>query len=298
MKPFTTAWQHIRRSPYQALAAILTMFVTLLLAGFFTLASVSSVVILSYFESKPQITVFFSDKAGNAEAEALQKMLKDSGKVSGMKYVSKDDALAIYKEQNKADPLLLEMVTADILPASLEVSAIDPAFLQELEPVIKNSPGIEEVVYQRDVVESLLMWTRGIRVVGAALAGLLAVDSILIIMTVISMKIALKKEEIEILRLVGASPWYIRSPFVLEGGWYGVLGAGMSWLVLSGLLLWLRPVILEFIGIIPAVSLLLGDPTSTLFLVSAGGFLGVLVVTGFLLGSFGSWVATLRFLKL
>jgi cell division transport system permease protein len=211
--------------------------------------------------------------------------------------VSKDDALAIYKEQNKNDPLLLEMVTADILPASLEVSAQQPQFLRELEPIIKESPNVEEVVYQRDVVDTLLSWTNAIRITGGTLAGLLAVDSILIITTVIGMKIALRKEEIDILKLVGASPGYIRFPFVLEGAAYGVIGAVSAWAIIMGLLIWARPLLLTFLGVIPLIHALLVNPLSNVFILSSLAFLEILTLVGFLLGCFGSFMALGRYLK-
>jgi len=292
------AWKHIRRSPYQAFAAVLSMFLTFLLGGIFFLTTVSSMLVLYYFESKPQITVFFTDKASADDATSLEKTLENSGKVASVKYVSKEDALAIYREQNKNDPLLLEMVTADILPASLEISAKDPKFLQELEPVIKEASGVEEVVYQKDVVDTLLMWTKAVRGIGIILASLLALDSILITMTIISMKIAIKRDEIDILKLLGASPWYIRGPFVLEGGFYGAVGALVAWCIIAGLVVWLRPFLLEFLGIVPTLESVLASPTSKEFLLSVGGFLGGLLGTGFLLGSFGSIVALGRYLKI
>lgn len=297
MSSTTTAWKHIRRSPYQAMAAILTMLLTLLLVGLFFLASAASYFILQYFEGKPQITVYFQDKTTEDLIQKLQSDLTSTGKTASIKYISKDNALAIYREQNKNDPLLLEMVTADILPASLEVSATDPKFLADLEPVIKEAEGVEEVVYQRDVVETLIAWTNAIRWVGGSLAGLLAVDSILIVMTIIGMKIALKKQEVEILNLVGASRWYIRSPFLLEGGLYGLFGAGIAGIIIAGLTLWLYPFLLTFLGVIPAIGSLLGAPTSTAFLFAALGFFGGLGAVGFLLGSIGSLVAVGRYLK-
>ncbi|MBI3559947.1 hypothetical protein HY087_02365 [Candidatus Gottesmanbacteria bacterium] len=297
MTSLTTAWKHMRRSPYQAMAAILSMFLTLLLAGLFFLATVASYFILHYFESKPQITVYFQDKTSQEAIHKLENDLTATAKTASIKYISKDDALAIYREQNKKDPLLLEMVTADILPASVEVSATDPKFLSDLEAVIKNAEGVEEVVYQRDVVETLISWTNAIRWVGGSLAGLLAVDSILIVTTIIGMKIALKKQEVEILNLVGASPWYIRAPFLLEGGLYGLFGAGIASVIIAGLTLWLYPFLLVYLGVVPAIGGVLSEPNSAAFLLSASGFFGGLAGIGFLLGSIGSLVAVERYLK-
>ena len=296
-KNTNSIWTHMRRSPYQTLAAILTMFLTFLLGGVFALTTGMSLSILRYFEGKPQLTVFFMEKAGKPEADVLKITLEGTGKVASTKFVSKDDALAIYKEQNKNDPLLLEMVTADILPASLEVTAIDPRFLSELKPVIKEADGVEEVIFQKDVVDALLSWTNAIRIIGGTLAGLLAIDSLLIIMTVIGLKIAMKKEEIEVLKLIGATQWYIRKPFVIEGGIYGVVGAFFAWLMMTILLLVFRSSLLSFLGAIPVIHTLLINPLSSVFLILAGAFLGVLGITGFLLGAIGSLITLNRYIK-
>lgn len=298
MRTFSTTWKHIRRSPYQSLAAIITMFLTLLLSGIFFLASAASFYILQFFESKPQITVFFTDKVTQEQVNELQTTLSATGKTASMKYISKDEALAIYREQNKKDPLLLEMVTADILPASLEVSATDPKLLNELESMIRQAPGVEEVVFQKDVVDTLISWTNAIRIVGGTLAGLFALDSVLVIMTIIGMKIALKKHEVEILTLVGASPWYIRMPFLLEGGFYGVTGAAMAWSIMTSLILWQRSFLLSFLGNIPSIQSLLVDPMAPLFLIASAGFLGSLIFVGCIIGGIGSLVAIGRYLKI
>lgn len=288
---------HIRRSPYQAMAATLTMFLTFLVGGVFFLATMASVMILGYFEGKPQVTVFLTPKAGQLEADNLKAKLEATGKVAGTHYVSKEDALAIYRQQNQNDPLLLEMVTADILPASLEVSATDPQYLSELATVIGGSEGVDEVVYQRDVVDSLLAWTNAIRLVGGTLALLLVVDSLLIIGTVIAMKIAMKRDEIEILTLVGATPWTIRAPFILEGGFYGFVGAAFASVILSGVVAWLQPYLFTFLGSIPTLSGLFTSLTSSAFLISLAVFLAGNMLLGFCLGALGSSIALRRFLK-
>ena len=288
---------HIRRSPYQAMAATLTMFLTFLVGGVFFLATLASVIVLGYFEGKPQVTVFLTPKAGKFEADNLTAKLAATGKVASTHYVSKEDALAIYRQQNKSDPLLLEMVTADILPASLEVSANDPQFLADLASVIEGSEGVDEVVYQRDVVDSLLSWTNAIRLVGGVLALLLVFDSLLIIGTVIAMKIALKRDEIEILTLVGATPWAIRAPFIVEGGFYGYAGAGIASVILTGVMIWLRPHLFAFLGTIPTFRLFLENLTSPTFLLSAAIFLFGNTALGFVLGAMGSSIALRRYLK-
>ncbi len=297
MNFFETARTHMKRSPYQAMAAILTMFLTFLLGGIFLLTTITSSLVLKHFESKPQITVFFTDEATEVQAQDLSAALEATGKVASTMYVSKEEALAIYKEQNKDDPLLLEIVTADILPASLEVSAKDPKLLSDIEPMVQAAQGVEEVVYQRDIVESLLLWTNAIRLTGGVLAVLLALDSILITMTVIAMKVALRREEIDILKLVGASLWYVRAPFVLEGGLYGVMGSAAAGVIICLLVVLLRSSLLAFLGDIPAISFVLSNPTGVPFILANVVFLLGLMIAGFLLGAVGSIVTTARYLK-
>jgi cell division transport system permease protein len=290
-------WKHVRRSPYQALTAILAVFLTFLVSGIFFLASIASTLVLSYFESKPQITAFFTDDVTASDIETLTQALENSGKISSVKYVSKEEALVIYREQNKDDPLLLEMVTADILPASLEVSATEPKFLSELVAIVNEAVNIEEVVYQKDVVDALLAWTNAIRGIGAIFAGLLTVDAVLIIMTVINMKIAFRKDEVEILKLVGATRGYISMPFILEGAFYGMLGASLAWVTISSLLLWFRPFLISFLSIVPIIASTLANPVLPAFYVPVLAFLGLMLAVGFILGSVGSYVALSRYLK-
>lgn len=281
-------FQHIRRSPYQALAAIGVMSLTFFVACVFFLAAIGSQAILSYFEKKPQITIFFADEKTQESIEKLKEKLQSTGKVASLKFVSKEEALKIYQEQNKDDPLLLEMVTADILPASLEISAIDAKHLSELAEIFKNEPLVEDVIYQKDVVETLISWTTGIRFAGTFLVSFLVFVSLLTILTIIGMKIALKKEEIEILKLVGAGSWFIRAPFLLEGIFYGLIGAFFAWGAAYLLLLYLTPFLSPFLAGIPIL------PVSPLLMVYL--LLSMVVIAG-LIGAFGSLFALFRYLK-
>ncbi|MBI4067068.1 ABC transporter permease [Candidatus Gottesmanbacteria bacterium] len=294
-------WQRLRRTPYQSGAAILIMTLTFFVTGiFFVLASFSSS-ILTYFESKPQVTAFFTDKKDINSIKNLEAQLKATGKVSHTKYISKEEALSIYKEQNKNDPLLLEMVTAEILPASLEVQASDPDYLGEINSILQNEPEVEEVIFQKEIVDSLLSWTSTIRKVGLIVVAILLFVSLSILVTIIGMKIALMKEEIEVLKLVGATGSYIRMPFIMEGIFYGLVGALISWSTLYILLLYITPSIGTFLKGITALSLFSYSgynvtiwPVSILFM---SLLLLVEIVLGMGIGIIGSLLAVKRYLK-
>ncbi len=284
----STMWNHIRRSPYQALAAILIMMLTFLAVSVFSILIIGSSKVISYFESKPQVTAFFKDDAKPDTITVLENNLKATGKVSSMKFVSKDQALQIYRQQNKNDPLLLELVTADILPASLEISANNLEDLPDLSVYLQNNQAVQEVVYQKDVVSALTTWTNAIRIIGALLIGLLFLVSIFIMSIIVGLKISHKKDEIEIMQLIGATKWYISSPFVLEGIFYGIVGAFFGWAVSSVALLATTPLLETFLRGIPVV------PAPWWFYVA---LFAVELVLAVLLGVFSSLLAVLRYIK-
>lgn len=294
-------WKRVRRTPYQAIASVFMIFITLSVLAIFFLLVGSSSAILSYFESKPQLTVFFKDDKAKESIDQLIDRLEKTGQVASVEFISKEQALAIYKEQNKNDPLLLEMVTADILPASLEISAISPKYLAQLSEIVKEDKGIDEVVFQKDVVDTLISWTSVIRKVGAVFILFLLLSTLFILLTTIGMKIAMRKEEIEVLKLVGATSWFIKKPFIMEGMIYGIAGASFSWVVVSGILLFLRPFITSFLQGIPslplwqfqAVSVYMWPLTLFLFIF----LLLLLVFLGSIIGLVGSLFAVSRYLK-
>jgi cell division transport system permease protein len=288
MKSAQTAWKNIRRSPYQSFSAILIMALTFLAISFFIFLSVGSSQIIKYFESKPQVTAFFKDDAKQSEINSLQNKLSDTGKVSSIKFVSKQDALKIYREQNKNDPLLLDLVTADVLPASFEISTVKLDDLKLISDMLKKSSIVSNVIYQQDVVSTLNAWTSAIRKLGISLIIMLSLVSIFIMATVIGIKISQKKEDIEIMRLIGATSWYIRWPFILEGVFYGVIGAIIGWLIASATLLYFTPFLESFLKGIPVLPVSYQSLVILLILeILFAGFLGVV----------SSFFAVYRYLK-
>lgn len=283
-----TAWTHIRRSPYQALAAIMIMVVTFLAVSVFAILIIGSSKIISYFESKPQVTAFFYDTATPAQINQLENQLQATGEVSQMKFISKENALRIYKAQNKNDPLLLDLVTADILPASLEISTYNLSDLPTISASVKSNPVVQEVVFQKDVVSTLTTWTNTIRILGVVLIAVLSVVSVLIMATIIGMKISQKKEEIEVMQLIGATRWYISWPFIYEGIFYGLVGTVIGWVITSAALLYSSSFLSNFLQGIPLF------PVPWIFYVV---MLAGEVFLAILLGWFASLLAVRRYIK-
>ena len=173
-----TVLKHMRRSPYQSLAAIFMTTITFFIVSVFALVVLGAHSMLAFFESRPQVTAFFKDDTLSSEVETLKSTLASTVQLDNTKYISKDDALEIYKSQNSDNPLLLEMVTADILPASLEVSAKNASDLETIAAVMQKQNFVEEVVFQKDVIDTHRKWVTGIRTTGIALSSLLILASL------------------------------------------------------------------------------------------------------------------------
>jgi cell division transport system permease protein len=281
MNTFTTSLKHIRRHPYQAMAAIFIMLLTFLAISIFAFIVFGFSVTLKYFESRPQVVAFFKDEAKQENIDQLRASVESTGKVASVKFVSKKEALQIYKELNKDDPLLLDLVTEDILPASLEVSANKIGDLGEIASMFKGSPFVSQVKYQESIISTLSAWTNGTRIVGLFVIILLALNSVFVMMTVIGFKVSQKKEEIEIMRLLSATNWYISKPFIVEGILYGTIGAVVGWLIASAGLLYASPYLESFLQGIPLF------PVSPFFLLELlAGELLIAVVLGVISSSF------------
>ncbi|MGE5041848.1 MAG: cell division protein FtsX [Candidatus Levyibacteriota bacterium] len=285
---FKTVFKYMRRSPYQAISAALILTLTFFAVSIFAFLTILSVRLIDYLESRPQLTVFFTDQASKTEIDALKKKLEDTGKTISVRYVSKEDALKIFKEQNKNDPATLDLVTADVLPASLEIQTSKAEYLSTLVPLIKSSKNIDQISFQKDIVDRLIAWTNALRIVGIVVITSLVLVSIFVILTIIGIKITIRREEIEIMRLIGASGWFIRTPFLLEGAIYGFVGAIIGWGVTYGILLGFTPQISSFLQ---------GVPIFPISYILSLEILGVELLAACFLGMFASFIAVLRYLK-
>jgi cell division transport system permease protein len=289
MKILDTVWKHLRRSPYQTISAILIMVVTFLIATSFLLTGIVSQKIVSYLEQQPKLLIFFQPEIGSEdEIIDLEDVLRSSQKVKEIKFVSKEDASAIYHEINKNDPLLLELVTPDILPASIEVSLFDSRDLSSIVSLIKDDVRVFNISSPEEVAKNLITFTTIFRIIGGGLIVVLILESILVVLMVTAMRIAVRRDEIQILSLIGASNWYIRKPFLAEGAIYGFLGSLIALIIIYIILFSISPALSSYFR---GASIFPLSPV-TLILVA---FLEIIL--GTLIGVAGSAVAVWRYLR-
>lgn len=278
----------MRRAPFQALAAVSVLTVTFFLIAICTLVITGSEKVIRHFETRPQVTAFFKDGATEEQILELRSSVERLSGVASIQYITKNDALKLYQEQNKNDPLLLEMVTADVLPASLEVRANNPDVLSQIAELMKTQDIVEEVVHQKNIIDNLLQWTRVVRIVGLGLTGFLLASSMFMVIIIISMKIANHRAEIETVRLLGGSRMQTLSPFLYEGMIYGIAGSIFGWIIAYTCLLYATPLILKFLG---SIQLL---PIPLWF---AGAVFGAQLLLGIIIGLGSSLFAARRFLR-
>lgn len=284
MTPLKLAWHNIRRSPYQSLVAVMVMSISFFSLSLFAMVSYGLGNVLNYFETKPEITIFLKDGLDRATVESLQKELADYPSIREIKFISKEKALSLYQQQNKDNPLLTEMVTASILPASFEVSVTDITVLEQISQNFSaKKDQVDEIIYQKDIIQNILSWTGFVRRVGLAVVVSSSLFSFLIITIIIGMKINTRKEEIGIYRSLGASSFYVKRPFLLEGTFYGLIG-GMIGLLLTTALLasyyrqiysFFQPISFFPDNFLPYFLIIIGSLSAGIFIGISASYFGV-----------------------
>jgi len=291
-----TAWTHIIRSPFQAMAALFVLSITFFVITLLSVITYSSGQVLRYFETRPQVIAFLEDDVTAENISTLQNKLKADERVEEVDFISKEQALEIYKKATADNPLLSELVSPSIFPASLEISLTDLSFAQEVIDEVKSNEIVNQVGFTAslggedtlgDVVSRLRTITWYMRVGGGTFALLLSSTSFLVLIIIISMRMTTRRGEIEILKLIGATPAFIRSPIILEALIYTVCGVMIGWLVTLIVVLYATPSLISYFGDIPILPrdtvqllsifglILLGELLIGLFLALTGSILAV-----------------------
>ncbi|MEA2056450.1 MAG: permease-like cell division protein FtsX [Patescibacteria group bacterium] len=247
MKSVRTALINIRRMPYKSLLAILIITLTFFLSYSFSLLTLGSEAILQHFESQPKVIAFFEIETEANQVKQIAETVQSYDFVKEVKVDSKQEALEYYQE-NQDNPLLLELVSADILPASLEISAISPSDLTKIKKNLQNFDEIDDVVLYKEVIDSLNQWTKSIRLIGLFTLASMTIVSLMVIATIVSFKISHKKRAISILRIIGAGSGYIITPFIYEGFIYGLTGSILGWAGMYAGFLYITPWLSQFLG--------------------------------------------------
>lgn len=234
------ALRTLRRNSAPSIAAFLTVMVTTLVLGVFIPITNIATGAANDVRSRLMVEVFLKDTATQAQKDALKSRLTADRNVKTVKYISKDDAKASLSGTLKEAS---ELLGENPLPASFQVTPNDPdrvnAIVAALESPVAGkgktnyvSPAIDDVQNREDQTEKILTITGGVKFAMWGLAILLVLTTTLLIGNTIRLSIYARRREIEVMRMVGATSWFIRWPFVIEGVFVGAAGGLIAILML------------------------------------------------------------------
>ncbi|MBS3908761.1 MAG: permease-like cell division protein FtsX [Actinobacteria bacterium] len=269
-----------------SMAGITTVALSLLLVGAFMLFAFAMNNIIKSTEQKVEVVLFLAEGVPAESVEALQAEIISWEEVKKATYVSKEQALGRLKQEFKESDML-EMLEGNPLPASLEVTLKNPQKANDVVDRLKGRSEIDDIRHDRETVERLFQVTRVARWFIVVFVGLLAFTSLVLIANAIRLAIYARRKEVAIMRLVGASNWFIRWPFLLEGTLQGFIGG-----IIAALLLYLAKVMLidkikDALVFLPINS----SPQEFYQLIFA------LLAAGMFIGAAGSAIALRRFLR-
>lgn len=293
-----TAFASIRRSPFQAMAAIFVLSITFFVVTTLTILLYSSDKIIRYFETQPQVIAFLKSDAKDQEISVLQNKLKSDVRVKDVHFVSKEEAASFYKNATSDNPLLSELVSPSIFPASFEFSMADLEFVNDVIAEMKKESVVDQVGFTASLgdnenlettVTKLKEITYYLRLGGGVFVAMLMFISLIVLLVIVSLRISSRKKEVEILNLIGATAGFIRKPILLEASLYSFSGVFLGWLLGVILILYSAPAIISYFKQIPV----LPRNTTDLFVIFAI-ILGAELMTGLLIAIFGSFLAVSR----
>lgn len=232
---FREALLSFRRSTLMATAAVLSTTTILIIVGVFLLISVNSNLFLKNIESQLEIIVYLEDNISKAELNNLKSNITSIVGIKEVKFVSKEEAYQRLLKSLGEQKDILNAIEVNPLPASFEIQAIDPKMIKQIANRIAEFKKVEEVEYGQGTVEKLLNFTYIFRRAGMLILALLIFSSILIISNIIKITVYARRNEIEIMSLTGATFWFVRWPFIIEGFLQGFISAILSIIILYNL---------------------------------------------------------------
>jgi cell division transport system permease protein len=281
------AWQSFWRNAAMSLAATATMTLMLLLLSGFWIVQAGLLAGLQFVEQKVQVVADLRDDASPSAVSELQARITAMAEVAEVDYVSKDEALKRFQENRAAqgEEDLTSYLRTNPLPASLEVRLRRADDFGTVTDALRNDPVVERVKNISDLAEKVTTVTDFLRTAGLALLLVIGAIVLFIVINTIRLAVVGRSEEIEIMRLVGASDAFIRWPFVFEGALVGLLGAALTLGVLGLASDPLGRLMFDFFRVLP---LSIGSISRDVGLLVTGAGLG--------LGVLGAWISVRTYL--
>ena len=281
------AWQGFWRNAVMSLAATATMVLMLLLLAGFWIIQTGLLAGLEFTEEKVEVVAYLQPNVTDAQVADLEGDLTAMAEVDTVTYVTRDEALVRFRESMEAQGRedLTQYLDSNPLYASIEVKLVDPSHIRVVGDALAENAAVRNVINIEDLVDRVLTVTNILRTAGTIVLIVVGVICLFIIVNTIRLAVVARAEEIEIMRLVGASDAFIRWPFVFEGAFVGFLGAAITLGVLAAAADPLGGFMVEFFRVLP---IQVGSLTRDLVTLVMGAGVG--------LGILGSWVSVRTYL--
>lgn len=292
---FVNFWRNLWLSAAATMVVVITLVIFCVLALLFSVTKYS----VEAIKDRVDVSVYFKSGTPETKINDLRQELRNNPKVREAQYVSADQALANFKEKHVNDPLILESLVEladNPLPATIQIKATALEDYPELAQQLNEGPfksDISKVNFEdnRLLIERLGKVLRIIVSAGIVLVSVFSLIAVLVIFNTITLTIYNRREEVEIMRLVGATNWYIRGPFIIEATLYSLVATVITTALVAALYAKLIPVATEFLTGTAAADLL----HSRFFSVPVVGL--VLLAIALTLSIFSSSLAIRRYLK-
>lgn len=295
-----TGFRNFFRNLWLSTAATVVMTITLTIILFSYVATTALTSTIAQVVEKIDVSVYLKDSVTPAQASNMKAKLEATPNVESVKYLTKNDALVVYREQNKNNKELLAAVTEadNPLPQSLAIKAKDSTKIdsiiavvnkQEFKAYLQEKDPISYTGERKKTIDRIIGATNFIKQAGLLASGLFVIISTLIIFNTIRMAIFTRREEIEIMQLVGATNWFIRGPFVFEAALYGIIATFVAVALCYSVVLGAGPKISGYVDTQTIIDVFRGSP----FLI-----VGAELLIGVTIGAVSSLLAMSRYMKL
>lgn len=291
-----SGWQSFVRNYWLSTATVAVMILALLVIASLALFNVMTQAVVANLEGRVDVSVYFNKDTEEAKVLAVRQELVGLPEVKSVDYVSQDEALKNFQERHKDNEVLLQSLQEldqNPLEASLNIKANEASQYESISNYLgqdRFKSLIDKINYKQneDIINRLTRLTGNIQMGGFIISLLLGLLAVLVCFNTVRLTMFNWRDEISVMRFVGASNWFIRGPFLVEGGIYGVISALISILLIFPVLFFVSPKITNFL---PEIDLLYFYQTNF------WQFLLLLMAVGILIGGVSSLIAIRRYLK-
>jgi len=227
-------FQGMWRNKSMGLASVSSISAVLLILGVVLILILTiNNIVLETKTKFDEIQIYLEDDLTNADLDRIEDSIKDMEGVLSLVFISKEQGLEIMKEGWEEDAYLLEGLEENPLQDSYIIQLVDIKYADAIVSQLATIEGIEDVKYYQDVIDKLMLVANYIRFGGIVVIGALMLVSVFIISNTIKVTVTSRRREINIMKYVGATNGYIRGPFIIEGILFGLIGAGLSILIIK-----------------------------------------------------------------